>query len=157
MKNKLSVIIVTFLVLVSCQRRETKASSKENLNQVDSKKTSPIENTQSSQKINESEWQGTYHFETSNRDEAKTAFNVVIKSLDNISIHIDDDGDQENYSNIKAEIINKDKIKIIYNASFKDDMGTIYIEKSDDDFYISGNPIYFINPGNNEMPLNKIK
>lgn len=103
------------------------------------------------------EWNGTYHSEAINRDNAKTAFDVVIKSLDNISVNIDDDGSKESYSNIKTEIINKDKIKIIYNSSFEDEMGIIYIEKSDNKYYISGNPIYFINPGNNEMPLKKIQ
>ncbi|SIS65254.1 hypothetical protein SAMN05421786_101757 [Chryseobacterium ureilyticum] len=103
------------------------------------------------------EWEGTYHSEAINRDNAKTVFDINIKSLDNISINIDDDGSKESYSNIKAETINKDKIKVIYNSSFEDDMGTIYIEKSDDKFYISGTPIYLINPGNNEMPLKKIK
>lgn len=102
-------------------------------------------------------WKGVYHFEASNRDNAKTVFDIIVKSLDNISINIDDDGSKESYSNIKAETINKDKIKVIYNSSFEDDMGTIYIEKSDDKFYISGTPIYLINPGNNEMPLKKIK
>lgn len=103
------------------------------------------------------EWNGTYHSEAINRDNAKTVFDIIIKSLDNISVNINDDGSKENYSNIKAEIINKDKIKIIYNSSFEDEMGIIYIEKSDNGYYISGNPIYFINPGNNEMPLKKIQ
>jgi hypothetical protein len=103
------------------------------------------------------EWSGNYHSEAINRDNAKTVFDVVIKSLDNISVNIDDDGSKESYFNIKAEIINKDKIKIIYNPSFEDEMGIIYIEKSDNEYYISGNPIYFINPGNNEMPLKKIQ
>ncbi|NML70330.1 hypothetical protein HHL23_11025 [Chryseobacterium sp. RP-3-3] len=103
------------------------------------------------------EWNGTYHAEAINRDNAKTAFDIIIKSLDNISVNINEDGNKESYSNIKAEIINKDKIKIIYNSSFENGMGTIFIEKSDDQFYISGNPIYFINPGNNEMPLTKLQ
>lgn len=102
------------------------------------------------------EWQGTYHSEAINKDNAKTVFDVIITSLDNISINIDDDGSKESYSNIKGEIINKDKIKITFNSSFEDDMGTIYIEKSDNKFYISGTPIYLINPGNNEIPLEKV-
>jgi hypothetical protein len=36
-------------------------------------------------------------------------------------------------------------------------MGIIYIEKLDDEFFISGSPIYFINPGSDDRPLKKIK
>ena len=67
-----------------------------------------------------------------------------------------EEGITNNYSSLKAAKIDNEKIRIDYDSS-SDDMGTVYIEKSDDRFYISGNPIYFINPGNNEMPLKKIK
>lgn len=102
-------------------------------------------------------WKGTYHFEASNRDQIKTRFDITIKSLDDISIQINDDGDQESYSHIKAEILNDDKIKLVFDPSLEDEMGIIYIEKSDDTYLISGYPIYFINPGNDEMPLIKEK
>ncbi|WP_088584833.1 hypothetical protein [Chryseobacterium indologenes] len=160
MKNL--IVIIFILSLFSCkkaQEHKTTISKK-----VGSSKTlsedslvSPGSHIDKSQKANDIIWQGNYHFEASNKDEAKTSFNIVIKSLDNISVNINDDGSKESYSNVKAELINNDKIKIIYNSSFQHDMGTIYIEKSDNEYYISGNPVYFINPGNNEMPLQKIK
>lgn len=101
-------------------------------------------------------WKGLYYFEASNRDEVKTIFNITINSLDNILVEVQDDGILNKYSNLKAEEINSEKIKITYNKS-PDEMGVIYIEKSDNEYFISGNPIYFINPGNNEMPLKKIR
>lgn len=112
-----------------------------------------------SYKIKESKdnlWNGTYYFEASNRDNVKTVFDITINSLDDISLNVTEEGIKNKYSNIKAEKVDNGKIKINYDTS-SDDMGTIYIEKSDNEFYISGNPIYFINPGNNEMPLKKIK
>ncbi|WP_147473937.1 hypothetical protein [Chryseobacterium nematophagum] len=102
-------------------------------------------------------WNGKYHFEASNRDNAKTIYDINIKFLDDISIDINDDGSKENYSHLQAVKLNDEKIKIVFNSSLEDEMGVIYIERLDDGYVISGNPIYFINPGNNEMPLKKIK
>ncbi|SEM42199.1 hypothetical protein SAMN05421856_103133 [Chryseobacterium taichungense] len=113
----------------------------------DSEKTIQTENNQ---------WKGTYHFEASNRDNVKTIFDITINSLNDILINLTEEGIKTKYSNVKAEKIDFNKIKIIYDPS-SDDMGTIYVEKSYNEYYISGNPIYFINPGNNEMPLIKIK
>lgn len=101
-------------------------------------------------------WKGKYHFEASNRDEAKTIFNITINSLEDISMDITEEGTTNKYSKLRAEEVNAQKIKIKYDDS-PDEMGVIYIEKSDDNYFISGNPIYFINPGNNEMQLQKIK
>jgi len=118
-----------------------------------------IFSTDNSNKIIETKdslWNGTYYFEALNRDNAKTIFEITINSLDDISVNVTEEGIKNKYSNIKAEKVDNGKIKINYDTS-SDDMGTIYIEKSDNEFYISGNPIYFINPGNNEMSLKKIK
>ncbi|BFO66895.1 hypothetical protein [Chryseobacterium sp. KCF3-3] len=101
-------------------------------------------------------WKGEYHFEASNRDEAKTIFDITINSLNDISVDITEEGTKNKYSQLKAEQVNNTKIKINYDNS-SEDMGTIYIEKSDNSYFISGSPIYFINPGNNEMPLQKLK
>ena len=109
-----------------------------------------------SEKTKDDTWKGMYYFEASNRDEAKTIFEININSLDDISINVTEDGTKTNYSHQKAEKIDSEKIKIAYDSS-SDDMGTIFIEKSDGQYFISGNPIYFINPGNNKMPLKKIK
>lgn len=102
-------------------------------------------------------WQGNYYFEASNKDNIKTKYNIIINSLDNVTVQIKEDNTENNYVKINAEPINKDKIKIVFNPQSENDMGTIYIEKSDNKYLISGNPIYFINPGNNEMSLKKIK
>lgn len=102
-------------------------------------------------------FEGVYNFEASNKDKAKTIFDIIIKSINDISININDDGSKENYTHIKGEKINDNKIKIIYNNTLEDDMGVIFLEKKGEYFYISGNPIYFINPGNNEYKLKKIK
>jgi hypothetical protein len=101
-------------------------------------------------------WEGTYHFEGSNKDDAKTIFNITINSLNDISVDVNEHGIENKYPHIKAEEVNNEKIKINYDPP-SGDMGTIYVEKSDNEFFISGQPIYFINPGNNEMPLNKLK
>ena len=121
-----------------------------------------IQNVQQTQKIstttknNSDFWKGEYYFEASNRDDAKTVFDITINSLENISVDVTEEGTTNKYSKLKAEEVNHQKIKIKYDDS-PDEMGIIYIEKSDGNYFISGNPIYFINPGNNEMPLQKIK
>ena len=33
----------------------------------------------------------------------------------------------------------------------------LHIEKSDDNYFISGNPIYFVNPGNNDATTKNLK
>ncbi|WP_426477695.1 hypothetical protein ACP3T3_21225 [Chryseobacterium sp. CBSDS_008] len=76
--------------------------------------------------------------------------------MNDISVDVTEEGIINKYSNLNAEEVNHQKIKIKYDDS-SDEMGIIYIEKSDDNYFISGNPIYFINPGNNEMPLQKMK
>ncbi|MFC0778038.1 ankyrin repeat domain-containing protein [Flavobacterium sp. HJSW_4] len=100
---------------------------------------------------------GSYHFEAVNRDNAKTSFDINIKSIDNIAININDDGSKENYLNVRGEKISDNKIKVVYNKTYEDEMGIIFLEKRGDYFYISGNPIYFINPGNKEYEIKKNK
>ncbi|SHM54904.1 hypothetical protein [Chryseobacterium polytrichastri] len=65
-------------------------------------------------------------------------------------------GTKNKYSKVKAEEVSDEKIKINFDPSLED-MGIIYIEKSDSKYLISGNPIYFINPGSDSMPLKKLK
>lgn len=101
-------------------------------------------------------WNGSYHFESTNRGDAKTTFDIVINSLEDVLVKINEDGSKETYPNIRAEVINSDKIRIKYNSS-ENEMGIIHIEKSADKFFISGNPIYFINPGTSEGELIKMK
>jgi len=106
--------------------------------------------------ITQDAWKGVYHYEASNKDDVKTIFDIRINSLEDIAIDIAEEGVKNKYSQLKAEKISNEKIRINYDTS-SDDMGIIYIERSGNDYFISGNPIYFINPGNNEMPLKKLK
>lgn len=149
-------IIPTFLfllVLFSCKEKEKTATTLPRESETPSKLSKSYPQNSS----DTDSWKGYYHFEASNKDQIKTAFDIDIQSLNDISIQINEDGNTENYSHIKAERIDDDTIKIVYNPSFEDEMGVIYIEKSGHEYLISGNPIYFINPGNGEMPLKKIK
>lgn len=156
MKNTIFLFSV-LIFLLSCKKdshinaTQTKKTGSENI-----KKKSVSRSNSASIGRSADIWVGNYHFEATNRDEAKTAFDIKIISSDNISITITEDGKISKYQHLKAEKISTDKIKILYDNS-ADEMGVIYIEKSDDKYFISGNPIYFINPGNNEMPLKKIK
>ncbi|MEO8234266.1 MAG: hypothetical protein ABI549_02525 [Flavobacterium sp.] len=101
-------------------------------------------------------WTGKYFFEKTNRDELKTSFNITINDLNLISlIYISDDEKPETYKNLKAEKLDDDKIKITFNKKYRD-MGIIYIQKSENDYIISGDAISNINPGNDEYPLKRI-
>lgn len=133
-----------------------KINSKGKISLIKQNLFSQEDNSNNVEEVKNDFWKGKYYFEASNKDDVKTIFDITINSLNNISINVTEEGIKKEYSNIKAEKINSEKIKITYDNS-SDDMGIIYIEKSDDNYFISGNPIYFINPGNNEMPLKKIK
>lgn len=150
MKNL--IILFSFLTLFSCKKDNHKAivQPTENIGV-------PAQNNPPKSIGASNHWKGNYHFEASNRDQIKTSYDITIKSINDISIQINDGEDKESYSHIRAEKLNDDKIKIIFNPSLEDEMGIIYIEKSDNAYLISGYPIYFINPGNNEMPLIKGK
>lgn len=112
-------------------------------------KTDPIQ-------IDKNYWKGNYHFEATNRDNAKTVYDININSLNDILININEGGIKNKYSKVKAEEVSDEKIKINFDPSLED-MGIIYIEKSDSKYLISGNPIYFINPGSDSMSLKKLK
>ncbi len=109
------------------------------------------------QPVNEKEWIGSYNFSAKNRDGMKTGFDIQIIKLSNITVkYSDGEGKPKIYKNIKSRFVQKDKISIAFNPKDKE-MGTIYIEKLDDEFFISGSPIYFINPGSDDFPLKKVK
>lgn len=148
MKNK--ILILSISLIVCCCKQNT-VKSNENTNDI-----LVASNVKNISQVN-NHWKGIYHFEASNRDNSKTSFDIIIKSLNDLSININEDGIKSNYSHIRAKNISSEKIEIIYDSSLEGEMGTIYIEKSNNGYFISGNPIYFINPGNNEMPLKKIK
>ena len=105
---------------------------------------------------NTNNWSGKYFFKKNNRDELKTSFDITINNLNSISlIYVSDDEEPETYKNLKAEKVDDNKIKIIFNKKYGD-MGIIFIEKSENDYIISGDPISNINPGNDEYPLKRI-
>lgn len=105
----------------------------------------------------EKDWIGTYHFSARNRDGMKTSFDIQIIRLDNITVkYMSDEDRPEIYKNIRSKFVTKDKISIPFSPKDKE-MGIIYVEKLDNEFYISGSPIYFINPGSDDLPLKKIK
>ncbi|WP_419868506.1 hypothetical protein [Chryseobacterium sp. CT-SW4] len=100
-------------------------------------------------------WKGSYHFSSKSRDGLKTSFDINIIQLNNVTVKYVNEGEPvEVYKNIKSEYVDKDKIKINFNPKYEN-MGIVFIEYADGDYYISGDPIYFINPGNEEMLLKK--
>lgn len=152
MKSSIIPLSLLIWILFSCKEKEGTVNSQ---HQRAISSTSSKSHTQNT--AVEDPWKGAYHFEASNRDNIRTSFDINIHSLNDISIYIDEDESKETYPHVQAEKLNDDKIKIVFDASLEDEMGAIFIERSDDDYIISGNPIYFINPGNDEMPLKKIK
>lgn len=100
-------------------------------------------------------WKGRYYFEKTNKDELKTSFDITIEELNNITVtYIGDGNAPEIYKNCKAEEVSSDKIKIVFNKKYEE-MGEIYLEKYKDSYNISGQVIYFINPGNDSYVIKK--
>lgn len=108
--------------------------------------------------INQSNsWEGKYFFEKSNRDHLKTSFEISINNLNDVKVVYIGDGEKpETYKNLIGEIVADNKLKVVFNKKYED-MGVIYIQKSGDQYIISGEPITNINPGNNEFPVKKVK
>jgi hypothetical protein len=102
-------------------------------------------------------WSGKYFFEKTNRDELKTSFDISISDLNSITVNYISNGEKvEIYKNLKGVKVEDDKIKIVFNKKYEN-MGFIYIQKYENEYIISGDPIANINPGNDEYPLKKIK
>jgi len=102
-------------------------------------------------------WAGRYLFEKSNRDDLKTSFEIIILSLNNIMVvYSSDGGSPETYKNLKGEKMDDNKLKITFNKEYGD-MGTVYLQQHENEYDISGDPISFINPGNNEFPIRKVR
>ncbi|MEJ7560784.1 MAG: hypothetical protein WKF66_20905 [Pedobacter sp.] len=101
-------------------------------------------------------WEGQYSFNALNKDGLITSFEITIADINNILlVYISDSGKPETYKNLKAQVLQTDQIKIIFNKEYGD-MGAITLEKSNNEFMISGQPIYYINPGNNTRIIKKI-
>jgi hypothetical protein len=76
--------------------------------------------------------------------------------LKNIKIkYISEDEPVEIYKNLIGVNISSNKIKIVFNKKYEEN-GYIYIENIDNDYYISGELIYSINPGSNNLQLKKM-
>jgi hypothetical protein len=100
-------------------------------------------------------WKGKYYFEARNKDRLKTSFDISILDLNNIVVkYIQDDNTLEVYKNLKGEQISVDKIRIVFNEKYKE-LGEIYLEKSGNSYFISGQAIYFINPRNDNYQIEK--
>lgn len=105
--------------------------------------------------ITDENWIGNYSVSAKNKDGLVTSFDINIINLNNIALkYVSDGGNIETYKNLKSVFVQKGKIKINFNPNYRE-MGVIYIEKVGKEYFISGNPIYFINPGNDEMPLKR--
>ena len=103
------------------------------------------------------DWKGQFSFEASNKDGLTTSFDITIADLNNIVlVYTNDSGEPETYRNLKAEVLRSDQIRIIFNKEYGD-IGSINLEKSGNEFTISGQPIYYINPGNDTRSIKKIK
>lgn len=159
------IVLAVLLTLVSCKDSSLKESDKRQLNNVASKKISKESNTENIRskdlktKNQDSTdiWKGKYYFEAKNKDDLKTSFEISIKQLDDISVkYSSDDNTPEVYNHIVGELINPKKLKINFNIN-DDEMGIIFLEKDKDEFSISGEPIYFINPGNDNVSIKKIE
>ncbi len=159
------IVLAVLLILIGCKDSALKESNKKSLKNVviDKKdKRNDVENIQSKDLNTKNQdsidiWKGKYYFEAKNKDDLKTSLEISIKRLDDISVkYISDDNKPETYNHIVGELINPEKLKINFNINY-DQMGIIFLEKEKDEFSISGKPIYFINPGNDNVSIKKIE
>jgi hypothetical protein len=98
------------------------------------------------------EWEGIYNVKIFNKENIIYNFEIKIINSNNVELLIIEGGNQNKY-NGKYKEIQKGKIGIYY-ANDK----VLYIEKLENSEYvISGEQIYFINPGSDEFKINKLK
>ena len=164
--NKIkTLMLVVFIILMSCKDSALKESNKKSLDNVvieKKDKRNEDESIRSNDLKTKNQdstdiWKGKYYFEAKNKDDLKTSFEISIKQLDDISVkYSSDDNKPEVYNHIVGELINPEKLKINFNIKY-DEMGIIFLEKDGDEYIISGEPIYFINPGNDNVSIKKIE
>lgn len=95
-------------------------------------------------------WEGTYSLELMNRDEIIISYSIDLKEDGGAFITYREDGEKSKFEGVYY-MESQYKIKVLYDDE------TLYIEKSEDgNYFISGEPIYFINPGNEEYEIKKI-
>jgi hypothetical protein len=108
-------------------------------------------------KFQQTKWSGKYYAEAKNRDGLKTSFDIQINTLQDVSlIYVSDSENAEHYKNLKAVQVDANKIRIVFNKKYKN-LGMIYLEKLGDQYRLLGEPVYFINPGNESLRLKKLK
>lgn len=105
----------------------------------------------------DSKWLGNYYFESFNKDNLKTSFDISIQDLNNIKIVYIGDGEKpEIYKNLKSQLVKTDKLKIIFNPKYEG-LGIIFLENIGKKYNISGEVIGSINPGSNVLEIKKTK
>ena len=156
MKRFLGITLLISL-FANCKDTTLKKSVTKAVNEQKKVTIEEVENeTDSMNQDSTAVWIGKYYFESTNRDNLKTIFEIQIKAIDSISLKYSSDGDKpELYKNIVGELISDDKLKINFNMKY-DEMGIVFLEKYGNEFTISGAPIYFINPGSDNLIIKKI-
>lgn len=102
-------------------------------------------------KNNNTEWQGNYKLELTNKDDLIITYLINIGEENIATINYQEGETKQRYEGIYS-IEDSGKIKILYGDQI------LFLEKIEDNYYtISGDPIYFINPGNSEYQIKKIQ
>ncbi|MEZ0128680.1 hypothetical protein AB9T88_02305 [Flavobacterium sp. LBUM151] len=157
--RKICLIFFSILFLIGCKDSTLKESKVKINKQKVTFEKNEIEKINSNVKNQDSiePWKGEYYFESTNRDDLKTSFEIHIKQIDDISIkYISEDATPELYKHIIGELITPRKLKINFNKKYEE-MGIIFLEKDENEYNISGEPIYFINPGSDNLQIKKIR
>jgi hypothetical protein len=112
------------------------------------------ENVEVKQGVN---WKGKYLFKALNKDGLTTSFEITIADINHIVlVYVSDSEKPETYKKLKALVVHPNQIKITFKKEYGD-MGFIILKKNNNEFTISGQPIYYINPGNDTRILKKIE
>ncbi|PQL95908.1 hypothetical protein C4S76_01725 [Apibacter adventoris] len=100
-------------------------------------------------------WKGKYVYLTNDRDNYKNEYKINIKSYEDVRILNIIDNDTIKYKSKIISLQTNNGISeialplISYQGDNKSDIDTLYLKKEKASYFISGNPIYEINPGNN--------
>lgn len=100
-------------------------------------------------------WKGKYVYLAYDRDNYKNEYKINIKSYEDVRILNIIDNDTIKYKSKIISLQTNNGISeialplISYQGDNKSDIDTLYLKKEKASYFISGNPIYEINPGNN--------
>src|SRR3954471_19827222 len=106
--RKICLIFFSILFLIGCKDSTLKESKVKINKQKVTFEKNEIEKINSNVKNQDSiePWKGEYYFESTNRDDLKTSFEIHIKQIDDISIkYISEDDTPELYKHIIGELI----------------------------------------------------